>query len=231
MAATSISKGIHSVKRRLRKLLRRASDAEPFNEAREYWERRCARGGNSGSGSYAHLAEFKAEVHNAFVAEHQVQTVIEFGCGDGNQLTLATYPSYIGLDVSPSALRRCIDAFTDAATYSFYLYDSRSFVDRDRRFHADLGLSLDVIYHLVEDEVFEAYLQHLFAASDRYVIIYSSNVDEPVNAYIRHRCVTDAVARLVPGWSLIQTIPNRYPYDGDYGSQSYADFYIFERQD
>jgi hypothetical protein len=45
-------------------------------------------------GSYGKFAAFKAEVLNAFVQEMRVDTVIEFGCGDGNQLTLARYPLF-----------------------------------------------------------------------------------------------------------------------------------------
>ena len=229
MSNNLLHRGLQTAVRVARRILRRGSTHVPFNEAREYWERRYAGGGNSGPGSYSHLAEFKARFLNAFVEQHNITSVMEFGCGDGNQLSLATYPRYVGLDVSHSALRRCIQAFSDVSTYSFFLYDSRSFVDRDRRFHADLTMSLDVVYHLVEDEVFDAYIRHLFAAADRFVIIYSSNKDEPVNVYIRHRCVTDAVARLAPGWTLKERVPNEFPYVGDHDAQSWADFFVFER--
>ena len=43
---------------------------------------------------------------------------------------------------------------------------------------ADLSLSLDVIYHLVEDDVFEYYMRTLFEASNGYVIIYASDSDD-----------------------------------------------------
>src|ERR1700744_3995435 len=72
-----------------------------------YWESRYASGGNSGVGSYAQFARFKADVLNTFVAEHKVQSVIEFGCGDGNQLKLAAYPKYLGLDVSETIVAKC----------------------------------------------------------------------------------------------------------------------------
>ncbi|MBI9084342.1 MAG: hypothetical protein JEZ11_12140 [Desulfobacterales bacterium] len=74
----------------------------------EYWERRYAQGGTSGAGSYGRLAEFKAEVLNTFVEERGVQNIIEFGCGDGNQLSLAKYPSYVGLDASKTAVTQCV---------------------------------------------------------------------------------------------------------------------------
>jgi hypothetical protein len=63
---------------------------ERFASSADYWERRYQKGGTSGAGSYNHLAEFKAEFLNAFVAEHHVASVIEFGSGDGAQLRLAT---------------------------------------------------------------------------------------------------------------------------------------------
>lgn len=71
-----------------------------FGGSREYWEARYSQDGDSGSGSIGRLARFKAEFLNSFVLEHDVGSVIEFGCGDGRQLQLAEYPRYIGLDVS-----------------------------------------------------------------------------------------------------------------------------------
>lgn len=79
-----------------------------FTNSKSYWESRYQKGGNSGFGSYGRLAKFKAEVLNDFVAKNSIQSVMEFGCGDGNQLKLAVYPKYIGLDVSPKAIKRCI---------------------------------------------------------------------------------------------------------------------------
>ncbi len=79
-----------------------------FTGSASFWERNYQRGGTSGGGSYGELACGKADFLNAFVREHAVESVIEFGCGDGNQLSLAQYPSYIGLDVSRSAIERAV---------------------------------------------------------------------------------------------------------------------------
>jgi hypothetical protein len=57
-----------------------------------YWEKRYRRNGNSGSGSYGKLAEYKATVINGFVAANNIQQVMEFGCGDGNQLKQLHFP-------------------------------------------------------------------------------------------------------------------------------------------
>src|SRR5690348_11631317 len=53
-----------------------------------YWEQRYLAGGTSGAGSFGRLAQFKAETINAFASRANIQTVIEFGCGDGRQLRL-----------------------------------------------------------------------------------------------------------------------------------------------
>ena len=180
----------------------------------DYWEHRYRKGGNSGPGSYSHLARFKADVLNRFVHENGVSSVIEFGCGDGHQLDLAQYPSYVGYDVSPTAVAICRERFGNDASRQFFEasdYDGRV---------ADLALSLDVLFHLTEDAVFEQYMRLLFAASTRFVIIYSSDQDEqfePTSIHVRHRCFTRWVERELPReWKLIEKIPNAFPYNGDY---------------
>jgi SAM-dependent methyltransferase len=82
-----------------------------FPGSKRYWENRYCQGGNSGAGSYGELAEFKAETLNKFVAENNIHSVIEFGCGDGNQLMLANYPYYTCVDVSPKAIEICRELF------------------------------------------------------------------------------------------------------------------------
>ena len=210
---------------RLSRLLPRA----PFPGSAGYWERRYAHGGTSGSGSYGKLAEFKAEVLNQFIRDHQIRSVIEFGCGDGNQLSLADYPQYIGLDVSRSAIIRCQSRFLADTRKSFFLYEPRSFLDNVRAFSAEAALSIDVLFHVVEDDVFEMYMSHLFGAAERYVIIYSSDIDLPTwSPHERHRLFTSWIASKAPEWKLLERIPNRYPYaDDDNGSAS--DFYIYYR--
>jgi SAM-dependent methyltransferase len=94
-----------------------------------YWETRYAQGGTSGAGSAGRLAPFKAEVLNAFVEQHGVNTVFELGCGDGTQLTPARYPSYVGVDVSPTAVDLCRrrpfdrDNPDDTSFADFYVYE------------------------------------------------------------------------------------------------------------
>ena len=198
-------------------------------DATDYWEERYAKGGNSGSGSYDRLAEFKAEVLNRFVNENQISSVIEFGCGDGNQLALAQYPNYIGLDVSKTAVQICEKKFSGDWTKSFFLYRSEAFFDRHGIFKSDLSLSLDVIYHITDDVTYDRYMQHLFLSGKRFVIVYSTNIILKPSAHEQNRRFTTWVEKNRPDWNLIEEIPNRYPYDPKKPEgTSKANFYIFK---
>lgn len=204
-----------------------------FNHSAQYWDDRYRLAGNSGAGSYGCLADFKAEVLNRFVASEQIRSVIEFGCGDGNQLSLACYPRYTGFDVSEHALQRCRDRFAGDESKAFLP------VSAWNGHQAELTLSLDVIYHLIEDDVFTRYMATLFRSASRFVIIYASN-NEQLNAllgghvkHVRHRKFTDwIVNNMTASWVLHDWVPNKYPFDiRDQNNTSFADFYIFRRLD
>jgi SAM-dependent methyltransferase len=210
-----------------RYVAQKVRDAQVTSTA-AYWESRYLDGDTSGVGSYGVLARFKAEVINGFVERHQVATIIELGCGDAAQLGLAQYPNYVGVDVSPTAVARCRRQFVGDATKRFFTLDEVN----GYRGTYDLALSLDVVYHLLEDEVFTDHMQALFSLASKYVIIYGTNHDGPGHAgHIRHHAVTDWVAAHAPKWTQIDFIKNRYPYDRKRPAEtSFADFYIFARR-
>ncbi|GGE99190.1 hypothetical protein GCM10011611_00920 [Aliidongia dinghuensis] len=197
-----------------------------FHSSADYWDARYRAGGTSGAGSYGRLATFKAEVLNEFVRARGIRSVIEFGCGDGAQLALADYPAYVGIDVSPAAVRMCRERFAGDPTKQFHVLGS---------IPPELGpfglvLSLDVIYHLVEDTTFDAYMRGLFDHASDHVVIYASDRDAPgTSPHVRHRSFTPWVARHRTDWQHAHTIPNRYPFDAaDPDETSFADFHFFE---
>lgn len=199
--------------------------ARRFLGSRDYWLRRYRAGGSSGPGSVGRLARFKADVLNAFVRENAVSSVVEFGCGDGSQLELCEYPNYLGLDVSPAAVELCRRRFRGDATKSFAVLGAMEPGSHD------VALSLDVIFHLVEDGAFEAHMVDLFASGQRFVVIYSSNgTDAPPAPHVRHRFFTEWVERHRPDWALTGVTRNKYPYDPrNEDATSFADFYFFKR--
>ena len=188
-----------------------------------YWEQRYQNGGTSGSGSYGHLARFKADFINGFLHRHAVTSVIDMGCGDGHLLGLLEPPCYTGVDVSPTTLARCALAFP---LHRFVPMDRLSTIAP-----AELTMSIDVLFHLIEDETFTAYMSALFAYARRYVVIYSSNVEMAWFApHVRHRRFTDHVEATQPEWALLGHVPNAYPFDPHRPDDtSFADFFIYER--
>lgn len=189
----------------------------------DYWEQRYAKGGASGPGSRGDHAEFKAEFVNTFVEEHDVSSVVEFGCGDGEQVALGEYPHYVGLDVSKSAVERCSSRFADDPTKRFRPYDPFEF-DGHEELRADLVLSLEVLFHLVNDRVFEETMHDMFATADRYVIIFSSNHEERApEIHIRHRRFTAYVEEEFPEFELVDHVEN--PFE-----ERVSDFYVYARR-
>ena len=195
------------------------------------WNLRYAQGGTSGAGSYGKLGQYKAAVIDEFILAHSIQSVVDFGCGDGYQISLIrNLPNYLGLDVSPVALYKCKQRFITDPSKSFYLYDSISFDDKANLFKAELALSLDVIYHLIDRNLFQSYLDNLFNSASRFVMIYSSDFDSPYNLYEQRRSFTGWVTVHFPKWELTTKIDNVYPYEDDNPDDtSYSDWFIYSK--
>ncbi|MCM1047698.1 MAG: class I SAM-dependent methyltransferase [Clostridiales bacterium] len=203
-----------------------------WENSTDYWERRYNMGCDSGAGSYNRLALFKAEIINDFVKQNSINSVIEWGCGDGNQLKLARYQEYVGIDVSHKAVEICKALFRNDNSKKFYCNNNgelpQNVFGGGREY--DLALSLDVIYHLVEDDIFEKYMKQLFLSSSKYVCIYSCNFDKKHEQHVRCRKFTDYIEKNEPDWELIKKVPNRFPYDSkDRENTSWSDFYFYEK--
>lgn len=189
----------------------------------QYWEERYKIGGNSGSGSYGRLSEFKAEIINDFIFDHNISSAIEFGCGDGNQLSMIHCPNYIGVDVSNKAIENCKKRFIKDSTKHFYK------IDEVPEISCELSLSLEVIFHITEKKIFEDHLRQVFNYSSAYVMIFSSNMNKKsifFQPHIRHRKFTDWIEQHMLDWKMIKKIEN--PYKKKLKG-SFSDFYIYKR--
>jgi SAM-dependent methyltransferase len=193
----------------------------------EYWEARYRTGGTSGTGSIGHLAAYKAEFINAFVADNAIESVLDLGCGDGNLLSMLRLPVYVGVDASLTTLARCAERFSDRPNHRF-LPPHRL----DEVAPAQLAMSIDVIYHLVENRVFAQHMRDLFERAEQFVMIYASNRNRSwPDRHVRHRRFSDHVAARWPHfWQLLAHVPNRYPYDATRPkATTFADFFIYGR--
>lgn len=205
------------------KILNWIRSFKKFNSSK-YWESRYSSGGNSGDGSYGRLAFFKADVINNFISNNHIQSATELGCGDGNQLSIINYPKYLGLDVSASIIESCKQKFTADPTKKFVHYDPTHFKPSDS-LKSELSLSLDVLYHIIEDDSYFKHLDDLFALSKHYVIIYSTDFDEHESEHVFHRKFTAHIKQSFPDWRLIEYIKN--PYYGIGEQESKAEFFIY----
>ena len=204
-----------------------------FTDSSSYWEKRYREGRNSGAGSYNRLAKFKANFLNKFVEENNIKMIVELGCGDGNQLLFAEYPYYIGFDVSETAVSNCRKKFCNDRTKEFFLMDNFCCHEISKK-KCDLSLSLDVIYHLVEDDVFDKYMYQLFDVSNEFVVIYSSNyydvMDNYFSSHVKHRKFVDWIDDNKKDWKLNRVVNNKYPFDPrNETDTSFADFYVFKK--
>lgn len=183
----------------------------------KYWEKRYHKGKTSGNGSYGKLAVFKAEVINNFIKNHNVNSMIDFGCGDSNQASFFNCQKYVGFDSSKIAIDLCKKKFKGDTSRIF----TNSVKDLDK---VDLTVSCEVLFHLIDFDIFIQYLQLLFKFSNKYVIIYSSNSEDtmPQASHMKHREFTSIVLKYFPNWKCIKMIPNKYP------KECFSDFYMYE---
>ena len=115
------------------------------------------------------MVGFKAKVSNHLIKENEIKTIIEWGCGNGNQLKYVNYPDYIGFDIGEIAVSHFKKIFKKDRSKA--LNHTVDYTNQT----ADFILLLNVIFHLIEDHIYIDYINGLFDSSQQYVIISSSN--------------------------------------------------------
>ncbi len=177
-------------------------------------------------GSYDRLARFKATFLNDFVAVNHISTVIEFGSGDGSQLALATYPDYVGVDVSETALAATGRRFADKPSIRF-LHTSEV-TDRHRPncrcpwtssttwsktpFSTPTCLGFSVQQH------------------DSSWCTPATKTGPGRHPHVRHRNFTQWVKEHQPDFDFVERVQNPYPYsEDDPDNTSFCDFFVFTR--
>ncbi|MCK4842954.1 MAG: glycosyltransferase [Methylococcales bacterium] len=192
-------------------------------DSKSYWEERYRNGGNSGAGSYNAKAEYKANILNKIIEKYKINKLIEFGCGDGNNLRYYNIEYYTGIDVSKTAIDICISKYKNDKKKSFLYYEPSLF--KSGGLKVTLTISFEVIFHLIEDDVFELYLYNLFDTSSKYVLVCSSNdnnMDDSAN-HVKHRKFTDSIPK---EFKLVDEIIT--PQEGELKG-FFSNFYLFKR--
>ena len=222
--------GIENLFRRLWELSRGQAQlpkvhAPRVSSSSAYWEARYARGGDSGSGSSGELANYKGEFIQHFLDANEIEAVIDLGCGDGRQLSRIRVRKYFGLDVSKSLIQNLQKQYAHDTGKQFVMMDEW---DGEK---ADCVLSLDVIYHLVEDRTYHEYMTRLFEWAKEFVVIYSSNFNSVEwGGHVRHRKFTNWVSQNALDFTLIESYKN--PFSSrkvDLRSRTSAEFFVYKR--
>lgn len=199
-------------------------------DSRRYWLARYTSADPGGWGSKGVLAAYKADFLRRLVLRYGVTSILELGCGDGEQLAVYDFGgvSYVGLDVL-TAVAKAEERFRGDRRKLFGTLDDPGLLGVT----ADLTLSADVIYHLVEDDVWLAHMARLFDRSLRLVAIYAPDTDEtPENAgvHCRFRRWSEWVERERPEWAMVFREDNPHRLTPENPKGSLSDFHVYARR-
>jgi hypothetical protein len=135
----------------------------------DYWDERYQKGGNSGYGSYGEQLEKKL----GWLSGLDIKSISEIGCGDFNfgSSLLKMYPEvkYLGQDVSSVIIGQNQEKYP-GITFT----TSPSEVPP-----ADLVLCVDVLFHLIEDEVYKQTLNRIENLWTKYLAVTAYEEDRP----------------------------------------------------
>ena len=183
----------------------------------EAWDKRYRLGGGSGYGSTGILADYKIKIINDFITSFKIKSIIDFGCGDGYISNYIEVQEYLGLDISKTAIEIC-EKNNKKVSKKFKL------LSEYKGETADSSISLDVIYHLVEENDFRKHIKDLFMSANSFCLIYSNRTQgTPSRApHIRWIDWARYVSMLVPYAIPLKHIPN--PFSDLTG----CDFFLYE---
>jgi len=182
-------------------------------DSKKYWENRYHTGGDSGRGSYGDFKKFKTRIINQILDEYNINEVYDLGCGDGSQIEHINIHNmkYVGFDVSETAINIC------KKKYPNLIFDN--ILNIKNYNPVQLTMSNDVIYHLIEDSVYDIYMENLLNKTNKYVLIFSTNFNQKYgNTHVKHRNFDD---KLLSEFTLLKKIKNEIP-------GGIADFYLYE---
>ena len=180
-----------------------------FSSSSDYWENRYFWGGNSGVGSYGNDATYKADILNQVIDQYNIDTIIDLGCGDGNNLQLYKIKNYFGFDISLTAIKNNIKKYSDHKNKKFYVINDNfknileNIRNSDQVFKT-IVLSFDVILHLVEDEIYFNHLKTFESTISDYLLVVSSDEDKEYNNFtphVKHRNYSKDLEK--KGWQLL----------------------------
>jgi hypothetical protein len=186
----------------------------------EIWKRRPD---NSGLGSRGQLAKFKADFVSKFVKDNNIQTLIDFGCGDLYNSSMIEVPSYLGVDIVAHNMPDNPRANTFEAVVS-------RFDEFECEEPADMVLCMDVLYHILpgEQDYLKAALENMLKSTKKYLVIYAQDsYDE--NIVWKGHMFNSPWRQLLEEMDVELTYHQKQEEYGD-GPRSEAVFFVYEKK-
>jgi hypothetical protein len=130
----------------------------------EYWEHRYREGGKSGPGSVGVSRDWKWSI----IAKHVslVDDVVDVGCGDISFWEGRTCERYVGIDISPTIVRRNAEKRPDWAFVAWR-------AERRLPLKGRVVLCLDVLFHILDDGTATKIMENLCEYSNEWVIVHA----------------------------------------------------------
>lgn len=138
----------------------------------EYWDTRYKRGDSSGFGSVGKLREFKWDIINKYAGN--VNEVIDVGCGDLSFWEGRNCSKYSGIDISPTIIDR-----NKKIRKNWKFICSPADVKID--ISSNIVLCLDVLFHIMDDDIYLKILNNLMSYSNNLVFIYTWKINPFLN--------------------------------------------------
>lgn len=141
-----------------------------------YWENRYKNGGNSGKGSRSVHKEYKWNVLDRHVGN--IDDIIDVGCGDLAFMDGKSVLNYIGIDIS----KTIIDI--NKKKYPNWKFINASSDEYIEGIDSSLVLCHDILFHILDDDVFINTLHNLTKYSNKYISIYNWHKN-PLNKWYK----------------------------------------------
>jgi 2-polyprenyl-3-methyl-5-hydroxy-6-metoxy-1,4-benzoquinol methylase len=150
-----------------------------------YWDKRYSSGGTSGEGSIGFLRDFKWDVIEKHVGK--VSDVIDVGCGDLSFWDGRDCDKYVGIDGSEVIIQKNM---LKRPNWNFVVsYSDNEMISM--LYQADVVFCFDMLFHIMDDEVYEKTIENLARFSKKYIFIYTWDVNPFENISYIKECISN----------------------------------------
>lgn len=131
----------------------------------EYWENIYASGGNSGAGSRGKLKDWKWSQITESIGD--TSNIVDIGCGDMKFIGGHEPINYVGIDISKTIIDVNKLVYPN---YIFYNINADQYIPQLR---APVVLCMDLLFHIIDDDIYYKILDNIIKYSSKYIVIYS----------------------------------------------------------